>query len=122
MSRRVDRVAAFRRRVGKGGYVTALRPAGDLRPCDGVAVRNWFLQAPRLHPVCFGCGRGFSSRAWPSAFLTVVPADRSPKAGVAVSGLCPTCFALPADQVETLALACLRRDLDSHGKWLGGAS
>ena len=120
MSRRLDRIAEFRARAGGGWYDTALRPPGEHQPRDGAAIRNWLLREPTAGPTCFGCCSPFTSERRPGAFLTAV-ASRSPSSGIAVAGLCLTCWtSLIPDAIATAALAVLRRNLNPRGKWMDG--
>jgi hypothetical protein len=117
---RQDRVAQFRRQAGGGWYDTSLRRAGEHRPSDGSAVRNWFLREPIVRPTCFGCRNSFTTERRPAAFLTVT-ASRSPRAGIAVSGLCQACWAkLSTAEIEAAALDVLRRQLNPRGRWIDG--
>ena len=119
MSHRANRVASFRHKSG-GRYDTALLPAGHIRARDRIAVWNWVAKAPTAGAICFGCQSGFSNKIRPAAFLTVAPAGKSSSDNIAVAGLCVSCWRKTPDQIEALALACLRKQLDPRGKWLDG--
>lgn len=107
---RPDRVAAFRRATGKGEYITSLRSAGANHPRDAGAIRDWYLRAPALHPICFGC-RGVFPNVRAAAFLTA-RSSRSPNSGTAVTAICTGCWAaMTPDAIESAAAAVLRRNL-----------
>jgi hypothetical protein len=109
---RRDRVEAFRERAGGAGYQTSLFAIEECPPRYRAAISNWYLAEPTSKPTCFGCRANFSSTLLrPSAFLTAT-AIRSPGAGVAVAGICSSCWRdKTAEQIEALALDALHRNL-----------
>lgn len=110
MSGRQNRVEAFRRSAGKGSFITSLREAGEYRGREAAAVANWFLRERVVRPQCFSCRNAFTAKRRPAAFLCAT-ASRSPSSGIAVSGLCASCWRKPPDAIESAALALLRRQL-----------
>jgi|SRR6476660_845202 hypothetical protein len=116
---RPERIAQFRgATAGKGGWlVTSLRIVGSHNAADAGAIRNWISTAPSRRPVCFGCANQFSPENKAAAFLTARSSRTN--AGVAVSGICRTCWdTMTPDAVEQAAAEVLRRNLCPHGKFL----
>ena len=115
---RPERIAQFRRATaGKGWPTTSLCIAGRHHAADAGAIRNWILTAPSVRPVCFGCSGQFAAGNEAAAFLTARSSRTN--AGVAVSGICRTCWdTMTADAVEAAAAEVLRRNLCPHGKFL----
>jgi hypothetical protein len=112
------RIADFRRQAAGGSYNTSLRAVGNERPHDSGAISHWRVMQPIAKPICFGCGKRFSDTLRPGAFVAAV-ASRSPSAGVAISGLCAVCWrTLTPDAIEAAAVGVLRRNLNSHGKFM----
>jgi hypothetical protein len=117
---RASRVAAFRRQIGSSPLDTSLLVVGRHRGCDSAAIAHWRMTEAATNPVCFGCSRRFSVEIRPGAFLTATIANRSPKAGTAVAGLCLFCWSgMAPAEIEASAAALLRRQLSGpHGKLL----
>jgi hypothetical protein len=112
---RRDRVAAFAQRAGTGGFETSLCAAGETRPQDGTAVKNWYLSEPLLHPTCFSCRAAFTSGRRPGGFLCAV-ASRAPNAGVAVSACCQECWDTKSPAtIEQAAIDVMHRQLGARG-------
>jgi hypothetical protein len=112
---RNDRIAAFRDRAGAGGLDTSLMPAGEHRSDHGNAISNWLFSEPAARPTCFACGARFSPSVRPGAFLCAT-AVRAPGGGVAVAGICSSCWDTKTPEaIEAAALAALHRQLGARG-------
>jgi hypothetical protein len=117
---RPGRIERFRRAAAGGSFITSLRAAGAHHPRDSAAIAHWRLTEATARPTCFGCRDVFSAERRPGAFLTA-RASRSPHAGTAAAGICAECWScMTPGEIETAALAVLRRNLSRHGKWVDG--
>jgi hypothetical protein len=109
---RAGRVKSFRQGAGKGGFLTSLFGADEVRSEHAAAIRNWYFEEQVRRPTCFACRAQFGSARRPGGFLCATAVRAGPKAGVAVAGVCLECWATKTpDEIEAAALALLRRQL-----------